>query len=150
MNLSKGYLKDQPGFRALNENYVMLLGHLYEDSWCYNKLTKEEIGIWRFQSDPTCGTIGRNNDWCLVGGEILVLKTFPDHTVRPVGDLENIHEIRLVSEYEAKILIDPWSENAAIWHFELDVNRAAPTISLWKIQDFKEYLDKPYTEDVEW
>jgi len=150
MNPYKGYLKDQPGFRVLNENYIMLLGHLYEDAWCYNKLTKEEIGIWRFQNDPTCGIIGRNNDWCLVGGEILILRTFSDHTVRPVGELENIHAIRINDEYEAQILIDPWSENAAIWHFELDLSQVAPAIGLWKIKDFKEYQDKPYTENVEW
>jgi hypothetical protein len=129
----------------------MTLGHIFEEAYCLNKVTKEEFGIWRFQEgDPTCGIVGKNNDWCLVGGEILILKTFFDHTVRPVGDLKDIHDIRLVDAYTVQILIDPWSENAAIWQLDLDLNRAAPTSNLWKIKDFKDYLDKPYVENVLW
>jgi myo-inositol-hexaphosphate 3-phosphohydrolase len=128
----------------------MLLGHVYEEAYCYNTITQEEIGIWRFQYEPTCGIIGKNNDWCLVGGEILILKTFLDRTVRPIGDLKNIHEMRLTDAYTVQILTDPWSEDAAIWQLELDSNRVAPAISLWKIKDFKDYLDKPYVENVTW
>ncbi|GGB03203.1 hypothetical protein [Puia dinghuensis] len=150
MRSYKGYVKDQPGFRLLYENYVMSLGHLYEEAYCYNKLTKEEIGIWQFQHDPTCGVVSKNNDWCLVGGEILILRTFFDRTVRPIGDLQDIHEIRLIDENTAQILIDPWSENAAVWQLDLVMNRAAPAFSLWKIKDFKDYPDKPYAENVNW
>jgi len=113
-------------------------------------LTNEEIGVWRFEDEPTCGVIGKKNDWCLIGGEILILKTFLDNTVRPIGNLQDIHEIRLVGESTAQILIDPWSENAAIWQLDLDLNRAAPRNSLWKVKDFKDYLGKPYEENVNW
>ena len=99
--------KDQPGFRLLYENFVMSLGHIFEDAYCYNKLTKEAMGIWRFKYDPTCGIISKNNDWSLVGGEILILKTFFYRTVRPVGDLQDIHEIKLVGDNAAQFLTDP-------------------------------------------
>ena len=150
MHPFKGYVKDQPGFRLLYQNFAMILGHLYEDAYYFNKLTNEEIVVWRFQYEPTCGVIGQNNDWCLIGGEILILKTFFDHTVRPIGNLQDIHEIRLVGERAAQILIDPWSENAAIWQLDLDLNNAAPRNNLWKVKDFKDYLDKPYEENVIW
>jgi len=150
MHPFKGYVKDQPGFKLLYENFVVILGHLYEETYYYNKLTKEEIGVWKFQYDPTCGIVGKNNDWCLVGGDILILRTFLDHTVRPIGDLRDIHEIRLIDDYTAQILIDPWSENAAIWQLDLDLNRFAPRNSLWKVKDFKDYFGKPYEENVNW
>ena len=150
MHSYKGHLKDNPGFRPLYKNFSMLLGHIFEEVYCINLITNEEFGIWQFPSDPTCGVIGKNNDWCLVGSESLVLKTFFDRTVRPVGDLRNIHELRLINEYTAKILTDPWAEDAAIWQLEIDVNRFAPDIGLWKIRDFNDYTGKPYVEDVLW
>lgn len=137
MRSYKGYIVDQSGFRLLYKNFVMVLGHLYEDAYSYNKITKEEIDIWRFHHEPTCGLIGKNNDWCLVGGEGLILRTNFDRTVRQVGDLQNIHDLRLVNDYTAQILTDPWSEDAAIWQLEIDLNRVAPSIGLWKVKDFK-------------
>ena len=128
----------------------MLLGYVFEEVYCINLITKEEIGIWQFPSEPTCGVIGENNDWCLVGGETLVLRTLFDRTVRPVGNLENIHELRLINEYTAQILTDPWAEDAAIWQLEIDTNRVAPAIGLWKIRDFKDYSGNPYAEEVVW
>jgi len=90
MHPFNGYIIERPGFKPLYENFVMIVGHFYEDAYSFNKLTKEEIGIFRFYSDPTCAVVGSNNDWCLVGGHILVLKTFYDRTLRPVGDLKDI------------------------------------------------------------
>ncbi|MBS1604521.1 MAG: hypothetical protein JST42_17790 [Bacteroidetes bacterium] len=150
MHPLKRPVKDQPGFRLLYESFTLTVGHVYEDAYCYNKLTTEEFCIWQFQNDPTCAMVGKNSDWCLVGGEILVLRTFPDQTVRPVSNLKDIHEIKLIDEYTANILIDPWSENSSIWQLELDLNRATPAIGLRKIKDFKDYLDKPYTENIIW
>ena len=120
----KGYIVEQPGFRLLVENFVLVVGHLYEDAYCYNKITKEEIGIFRFEGDPTCAVIGANNDWCLVGGHVLVLRTFYDRTVRPVGDLKDIHDLRLVGPYLAQLLTDPWSGQSAIWQLDIIPNRA--------------------------
>ena len=124
--------------------------HLYEDAYCYNKITKEEIGIFRFEDDPTCAVIGANNDWCLVGGHVLVLRTFYDRTVRPVGDLKDIHDLRLVGPYSAQLLTDPWSGQSAIWQLDIIPNRVAPSTILWKIRDFNDYVGKPYEENVPW
>jgi hypothetical protein len=150
MHPYKGYVVEQPEFLPLSETFVLVIGHLYEDAYCYNKITKEETGIFRFEGDPTCAIVGANNDWCLVGGHVLVLRTFYDRTVRLVGDLKDIYGLRLVSAYSAKILTDPWSTAPAIWQLDINPNHAAPSTNLWKIRDFNDYVGKPYEENVPW
>lgn len=146
----KGFIKDDPNFLALFENTVMLVGHIFEKSYCYNKLTTEEFPIFQFYNDPTCAAVGKNNDWCLVGGDSLILKTWIDRTVRTIGDLKDIYALKLVDAYTVKILTDPWCENASIWQLEIDLTRLTKPITLFKIKDFKDYIDKPYTENVVW
>jgi hypothetical protein len=150
MRSYKGYVIDQPGFRRLFENFVLVVGHFYEDAYSYNKITKEEIGIFRFEGDPTCAVVGTNNDWCLIGGHILILKTFYDRTVRPAGDLKDIYDLRLVSAYSAQLLTDPWSPESAIWQLDINPNRAAPGMNFWKIRDFHDYLGKRFEANVNW
>jgi len=60
----KGYIKDDLNFKILFENTVMIVGHIFETSYCFNKLTKEEFPIFEFDDDPCCGILGQNNDWC--------------------------------------------------------------------------------------
>jgi hypothetical protein len=138
MHSFKGYAVEQPDFRVLYENFVMVVGHIFEDTYCCNKLTREESGIFRFEGDPTCAVVGASNDWCLVGGHILILKTFYDRTLQPVGDLKDIYGLRLVGALSAQILTDPWSAESAIWQLDINPNRAAPSIDLWKIRNFTE------------
>jgi len=146
----KGYIKDDPNFKQFFENAVMLLGHVFETAYCYNKITKEEFGLFQFDNDPTCGVVGKNNDWCLVGGDVLVLKTWFDNSLRLIGDLKQIHELRSVDDYKVQILIDPWSNEAAIWQLEIDKTKPTRPITLEKVKDFKDYTDKPYTEHIVW
>jgi hypothetical protein len=146
----KGYIKDDINFRKLSENTVMLLGHFFENAYVFNKITKEEFGIFQFNSDPVCGLIGKNNDWCLVGGDILVLKTWVDKTLRVIGDLKHIHELRATNEYTVQILIDPWTVESAIWQLDIDLTKLTKPINLFKIRDFTDYINKPYTEQVIW
>jgi hypothetical protein len=146
----KGYIKDDPNFKQFFENAVMLLGHVFETAYCYNKITKEEFGLFRFDNDPTCGVVGKNNDWCLVGGDVLVLKTWFDNSLRLIGDLRQIHELRSVDDYKTQILLDPWSNEAAIWQLEIDKTKPTRPITLEKVKDFKDYTDKPYTEHIVW
>ncbi|MFP9112312.1 hypothetical protein ACLI1A_00080 [Flavobacterium sp. RHBU_3] len=145
-----GRLKDHENFKILFENTVMVVGHIFENSYCINKLTQEEFGIFEFYSDPTCGLIGKNNDWCLVGGEVLILKTYTDKTLRVIEDLKHIFELRAIDDYSTQILTDPWDEASAIWHLTIDLKKPHKPVSINKIRNFKDYLDKPYTENVEW
>ncbi len=66
------------------------------------------------------------------------LKTIED------SSLQWIHDMRQVGENEVEILTDPWSDNSAIWLFNIIRE------SKIKIREFKDYKSKEYTEDVKW
>ena len=146
----KGFIKDDPHFKTLFENTVMTVGHVFETSYCYNKLTNEEFSIFEFDNEPTCGVIGQRNDWCLIGGNVLVLRTWGDNTLRLVGELKQIFDLKTIDDYTVQILTDPWANNPEIWQLKIDLNRLTRPLTLTKLLDFKSYADKPYTEDVEW
>jgi len=146
----KGFIKDDPNFKTLFENTVMTVGHVFEMSYCYNKLTTEEFAIFEFDNDPTCGVVGQNNDWCLIGADVLVLRTWVDKTLRLVGDLKQIFDIKSIDAYTVQILTDPWADNPEIWQLTIDLNRLTRPLTLHKIGDYKEYADKPYTDKIDW
>jgi len=56
----------------------------------------------------------------------------------------------VISAYSAQILTDPWSAAPAIWQLNIDPNPTAPSIELWKVKDFTDYVGKPYEENVSW
>lgn len=146
----KGYIKDDTNFKIFFENTVMVVGHVFESSYCFNKLTKEEFAIFQFKNDPTCGLIGKNNDWCLIGGDILVLRTWVDNTLRVIGELKNIFDLKAIDNYTVHILTDPWTNESAIWELTIDLKKLTRPTSLIKIRDFTEYVDKPYTDQIGW
>lgn len=150
MKANKGDAKDDSNFKILFENKVTIVGHIYEIAYYHNKLTKEELPIFEFENDPTCAIIGQNNDWCLIGGDVLILKTWNDNTLKLVNNLEQIFDLKYIDEYTAQILTDPWSENSAIWQISIDLNNITQPLILSKIKDFKEYFNKPYSENIEW
>lgn len=150
MRSDKGYIKDAPNFKILFENTVMTVGHVFESAYCFNKLTKEEFAIFQFYGDPTCGIVGQNNDWCLIGGDVLVFRTWLDNTLRLVGELKNIFDLKPIDAFTTQILTDPWSENAEIWQLSVDLNKLTRPLTLTKIKDFKGYVGTPYIENVEW
>ncbi len=146
----KGYINENENFKKLFENTIMLLGHVFEKTYIINKVTKEENPVFQFDNDPTCGLIGKYNDWCLVGGDFLVLRTWIDNSVRFLDDLKNIHSLRAIGDYTVQILIDPWSEHSAIWEMEIDLNKLTRPVNLTKLRDFKDYIETPYTDEPIW
>ena len=146
----KGYIKDDPHFKIFFENTVMMVGHVFETAYCYNKLTKEEFEIFQFYGDPNCALVGKNNDWCLIGGDVLVLRTWADNTLRVITELKDIYGLRIIDDYKIQILTNPWDEHSAIWQLEIELTRLTQPTSLFKVKDFKEYVDKEYTEQIVW
>ena len=142
-------IKGNINFNKLDENLLFLLGHVFEQAFLIDKITSQEIGIFTFDSDPTCGLIGTNNDWCVIGGDILIVKTFFDNTLRTLP-LHSINALKKIDDYKVQILIDPWSEKASIWQLEIDINNPAKPINLFKIKDLPDYKDKPYSENILW
>ncbi|MCD1117962.1 hypothetical protein [Chryseobacterium turcicum] len=150
MKANKGDIKDDSNFKILFENKVTIVGHIYEIAYYHNKLTKEELPIFEFENDPTCAIIGQNNDWCLLGGDVLILKTWNDNALKFINNLEQIFDLKCIDAYTAQILTDPWSENSAIWQISIDLNNITQPLILSKIRDCKEYFNKPYSENIEW
>ena len=146
----KGYIKDDPHFTTLFENAVMLIGHFFEIAYCYNKLTGEETEIFEFYNDPTCTLVGKNNDWCLVGGDLLVLKIWIDNSLRKLDQLKDVFDLKSVDEYTVLILNDPWSEESAIWQLSIDLTKLTQPTALFKVRDFNDYIEKPYSDKVIW
>ena len=121
MNFKKRHITDDPHFHVLFENSIMIAGHVFEDAYCYNKLTKEELPIYVFYGNPDCAIVGNNNDWCLFGGNVLVLRTWADNTIRIIDELKEIYAFKAINEYTVHVLIDPWSDKSAIWQLEIDL-----------------------------
>jgi hypothetical protein len=137
-------------FKKLFENTFMILGHIFETAFLFNKITKEEFSIFGFDSDPTCGVVGKNNDWCLIGGNVLVIKTFRDKTLRCIGELKFIHELKIINDYAIQVLTDPWEDKSAIWQVEINLNNLSEPVRFFKVRDFIDYVGKPYEEKIKW
>ena len=86
----------------------------------------------------------------MVGGDVLVLRTWVDSTLRMIGELKDIHELRALDAFTIQILTDPWNEYSAIWQLQIDLTKLTRPVSLFKVKDFRDYIDKPYTEQVAW
>lgn len=140
-------IKNNPQLRTLAETDTLLLGHVFETAFLYQKSTGEALDTITCAADPTCGLIGANNDWYLLGGETLVFKTLNDEDWDLPEKLEHIFALKALGAYTVQVLTDPWTDTAAIW--QLDI---APDLSvkLFKVKDFGAYRDKPYTEDIVW
>jgi hypothetical protein len=150
-------MKTDPNFIKLTETSAMVLGHVVNSAFMFNKQTSEEYSIFKFKREPTCGLIGRNNDWCLVGGNVLVLRTLADDCVRIFHDFKNIYQFKIVNDYSVQILINPWSQKASIWQLEINsikltspVNELEAPVNIFKVKDFKDYINKPTTEQIVW
>lgn len=150
MHSYKSYIREQADFKVLYKNFVFVLGHIFEAAYCCNVLTNEETGICTFDNDPTCGIVNATNDWCLVGGDSMVLKTFKNRTLWWIDELKDIHDLRIVQGNTVQVLIDPWSEMSSIWEMGIDIARSRPIVDLRKIKDFNDYKDQPYTDEVVW
>ncbi len=146
----KDSIKDYKQFKKLYENTVMILGHVFERAYIIDKILQKEIAIFDFDYDPTCGLIGKNNDWCLIGSDVLVLKTWVDNSIRYISELKDIYSLRAIADYTVQILTDPWSEESSIWQMEIDLTKLTRPVNLFKLKDFKDYKDKPYSEDIAW
>jgi len=107
-------------FRKLEENEEFIIGHIFEDAYLIEKKTKKELYLGDFYGDPTCALISSDNSWCLVAGEGLVCWR-RHHGIMHIKDdeLKWIHEMKQIGPYDADFLIDPFSEKAAIWRFNI-------------------------------
>ena len=128
------------------ETEKLVLKQSYEYVVLYDVVNDQELFFHYFWGDPTCCIIDDDNKWAFVGGHHLILWKTDSNSIEIIDEesLRHIHSIRLKGDSEIEILTDPWSEDSAIWEYDLNQE------SLNRIRSFRDYLDSPYTDDVLW
>ncbi len=106
---------------TLLENEKFLVYHEWEEATLVNKETNEKIDMGSHYGDPMCAIMPSGMSWCIVGGEGLsIWKKSSNNVTRIINDeINDIVRIKLVSENEVLLLVDPWSLNASIWRFNV-------------------------------
>jgi hypothetical protein len=129
-NLNKMIVHDSH-FHILHETDKFILGYVFEDAYLINKKNNKEIYLGAFYGDPACGLISKNNDWCLVCGDTTTTWK-KDGNIYNIDDKEImwVVEVRQTSICEVELLVDPWSEEGAIWKLNID------TLEKHKIKNF--------------
>ena len=128
-------------FRILAQTENMIIGHVYETAYIIRWLMDKEIDLGNFYGEPTCALISPKEDWCLVGGEKLILWK---QGKKIQFDISDTHDIRLIDKDIVEILTDPWSENSGIWR----INIATRKVDF--AREFLDYKNKEYSEKVDW
>jgi len=137
-------IKD-PHFYKLHETNEFVVGHVFEYAYLINKKNYKEIYMGGFcAGDPSCGLIGENNNWCVVGGEILNVWS-NDKGLLSIEDedLNWVVDIRQKSYNEVELLIDPWSDKGSVWTLNIK------TLERHKIRDYL-MMNEEYTDKFEW
>ena len=134
----------QEHYTILDETANFILMYKYEDAYLLVKATKEEVYLGDFYGEPTCGVISKINDWCIVAGAKLVVWTENEIIEIVDSDIAFVFEIRQIDKNKVEILIDPYSENASIWEFDV------LTKGKRKIKDFLSCKGKEYSDKIEW
>lgn len=141
--------------------------------WEYAKLlhkqSKKETLVGDHYGDPNCGLIAPDENWCVTGGEGLILwfrgeAQWIGFRAVDAGDNTNqlqfanaqdriwldsfaenrcqfVHDVKLEEAGSVRILLDPWSAYASTWR--LDVT----TKMLTKLADGPTKQDQPWTDD---
>ena len=136
--------KNYPGMRILDETDKYFIGHEFEEAYLVEKRNGEEIVHDDFYGDPKCGLISKNNDWAIIAGEHLTIWTKGKIAKIENDHLKWIYALRTNDEKTVEILIDPWTDNPAIW--TLDIS----TLKFKKVKDFLDYRDKEHTDEIVW
>ncbi len=127
---------------VLAESENFLIGHSYEYAYLVDKRTHKIMCLGDFYGDPDCALIGNNEEWCLVGGEHLLL--YKGTSITTFKEINWIHSMRCAGDYLAMLLTDPWGNDPAVWELNIE------SVSLRKMRAFPDYQDMPYTDAVIW
>jgi hypothetical protein len=131
-------------FTILDETSKFVLGHIFEEVYLFDKETNGRYELGSIYGDPSCGLIDQDNKWCIIGGSTLIIWTPKETNEVKVDELYGACKLRRINQDKVQVLIDPWSDNSAIW--ELNIMDK----SYFKICEFKNYRNKEYTEQIEW
>ncbi|PAB55464.1 hypothetical protein [Anaeromicrobium sediminis] len=131
-------------FKILQETEKFILGYLWEEVCLYDKVRKKEIFLHEFYGEIECGLLCDKEEWCVIGGDVLVVWKNKKNIVIDRKELNWVHDLKKKNSKIVEIFIDPWSDNAAIWELNID------NLNLKKISEFDNHKNKLYSEKVKW
>lgn len=135
-------MRDNINYKSLYKTDLLEIVSLFEDAYLINLKTKDKIHMGWFYGEPSCAFICKNNNWCIVGGNTLIL--FKDHTLININEIKDAFALKSIDKNNIQILTDPWSDNSSIWQLNIE------TLKSFKIQSFDKYKNGKYTDNVEW
>lgn len=130
--------------KTLCETKRLIVEHSYEYVHLRDKTSNDILYSDEFYGDPECALIDDNEHWAVVGGDKLVVWSSNEVNEVKVQGLESIEAMREKGSECVEILVDPWSENAAVWVLNVK------TLQAKKVRDFNNYKDHTYTNEIIW
>jgi len=122
-----------------------LLTHAYETVFVLCRATGQRTVVAHHYGDPVCGMIAPDESWFASAGEGVSVYTFSGgaaHYLRSQGAPCHVAAIRSDGPATIRILVDPWSDQAAVWQLQPGTGR------LVKLRDGPHLQDQPYRADV--
>ncbi|WP_417351281.1 hypothetical protein [Flavobacterium alkalisoli] len=131
-------------YKTLYKTTKLELKYLYETVYLSFLAKGKTVRLGDIYGDALCGIISDDDDWAIAAGNSLIIWT-PEKT-ETIEDTQliNVFAMRIVGKDTVNLLTDPWSDKAAVWEF----NPISKT--LLKLYDFPNYINKPYTDTIEW
>lgn len=126
--------------KILDESPEYTLGHVDENIILVNKGEKKAICIGDMYGNPYCGLI--LNKVCIIGGDHILI--WDNHQITKLEMVSDIVQMRVKNDDMIEFLIDPWSKEASVW--QLNLKNKIP----YKISDFENLKNMPYTEEYTW
>jgi hypothetical protein len=131
-------------FRIIQETDLYVLGYIWEYAYLVDKVNGSETFLCEFYGVCDSGVLSPNNDWCVVGGDLIAIWKNSEVNIIDRDELKWVNDLRQIAPFKVEILIDPWSKDSAIWELNIE------DLSFIRIRDFNDYKDKPYVENVVW
>ena len=130
------------GKKILYESKNLILVTEFENVSLIDKNSHTEIFNLSVYGEVIYSSVEESENWIMIGAENLWV--WKNHKLLKVEEVCWVHEIRKISENIVEILTDPWHTNAAVWKYD------ALNDSYFKVKDFTDYNNKPYSENVIW
>jgi hypothetical protein len=109
--------KNYPDMHILDETDKYFIGHIYEDAYLIDKRNGQEILHDDFYGDPTCGLIGRSDEWAIIAGEHVTIWKNGKATKIDKEELRWVHAMRQMEIRSLKFLLTPGLKNQRSGHW---------------------------------
>lgn len=130
------------GIKILYESKNLILQTAFEEVSLIDKNSGKEIFNLSVYGEVTCCIVADSENWIMIGAENFWI--WRNYKFLKIEAIRWVYDMRKVSENVVEILTDPWDSEAAVWKYDI-LNG-----SYFKIKDFKDYHNKPYSENVIW